>query len=460
MPRRPSASPDAGPRSDPRRTGPLLVVDLDIAQPLPSLSFRRHGADGGYAGAQCLVRLHTYPLGIVRVAPGPGEPGAPGMAATDLAQTIWRELAPEIAEHLRADGCAPVCSLDASGLPPPGTPRCLQARARTLADAPFVSVVVATRDRPESLGLCLRALARQAYPRFEVIVVDNAPATSGTAGLVREMGAELPSLRYVCEREPGTSHARNRGAHLARGEIVACTDDDAVPDPHWLAEVARGFAAGPRVGCVTGLILPARLETPAQLWFEQFGGFGRGVEPRVYDMAAHRPRDPLFPFTAGRFGSGPNMSFRRSVLLSLGGFDRALGGGTPSLGGEDLAAYFQTIARGYQLAYQPAAIVFHEHRRDYAALRHQMLGYGLGLTGYLTKCMLDEPRWLPSFLARIPFGAVYAMSPRSRKNRNKRRDYPRELSRLEVRGMITGPYAYFRGRRLLRRRSPSPARSV
>lgn len=439
----------------PPRSGPLLLLDLDVARPIPPLSLQGRGPELRYVGAQCLVRIHTFPLGIVRIFPASGE-----MAAWELASAIWCELGPRIAEHLRGDGCAPVSGLSPAGLPPSGTPRCLQARERALVGAPMVSVVIATRDRPDSLALCLRALAGQAYPRFEVVVVDNAPATTGTADLVRERAAELPSLRYVCEREPGTSNARNRGVRMARGEIVACTDDDAVPDPHWLAEVVRGFEAGPRVGCVTGLILPSQLETPAQVWFEQFGGFGRGFEPRLYDLAEHRPPDPLFPFTAGRFGSGPNMSFKRSVLLDIGGFDPALGGGTPSLGGEDLAAYFQTISRGHQLAYQPSAVVFHEHRRDYAALRHQMLGYGLGLTGYLTKCMLDEPRRLPSFLARIPFGALYAMSPRSQKNRHKRRDYPKELSRLEVGGMICGPYVYFRGRRLLRRRARTPSRAV
>ena len=80
------------------------------------------------------------------------------------------------------------------------------------------------------------------------------------------------------------------------GDIVAFTDDDAIADVYWLAEILRGYAARPSVGCVTGVILPAELRTQAQDWFEQFGGLskGRGFEREIFEPG--HPQSPLFPF--------------------------------------------------------------------------------------------------------------------------------------------------------------------
>jgi GT2 family glycosyltransferase len=234
-----------------------------------------------------------------------------------------------------------------------------------VADGPLVSVIVATRDRPESLRTCLDALLRLTYPRREIIVVDNAPTSNATMDLVTGAFGHMPHLRYTREDRPGLGRAHNHGLGLARGEMVAMTDDDVVPDPEWLTELVRAFAVDERVGCVTGLILPYELETPAQLWFEQYGGFGRGFNRRVFDLSEHRPADRLYPLTAGKFGAGANMAFRTHVLRSIGGFDPTLGPGTPTLGGEDIDAFFRVITAGYQLAYEPGAFVYHVHRREY-----------------------------------------------------------------------------------------------
>jgi O-antigen biosynthesis protein len=278
-----------------------------------------------------------------------------------------------------------------------------------------------------------------------VIVVDNAPATDATAALLRRHAAAMPYLRYARTPWANTAMARNRGIALAQGDIVCCIDDDAVADSRWLSALAAAFEAGPNVACVTGLILPLELETPAQLWFEQFGGFGKGFARRVYDLGANRPDDYLFPYAAGTFGSGPNMAFRRDVLQAIGGFDPALGGGTPAQGGEDLALYFEVLVRGYQLVYEPAALVRHAHRREYPALRRQIRGYGLGLAAYLTRSLVAHPQLLPDFCRRLPAGLRYAGDPGSGKNRKKTTSYPTELTRIELRGMLIGPVAYLLG---------------
>jgi GT2 family glycosyltransferase len=309
---------------------------------------------------------------------------------------------------------------------------------------PRASVVVATRDRSASLLRCLDSLLALDYPDYEVVVVDNAPATSATQRLI---AARYPcEVRYVVEGRPGLAAAHNRGLAVAGGEIVAFTDDDVVADRRWVLELATAFGWAADIACVTGMISAAELETPAQIWSEARWGLGKGSAPRVFRISDRRRLGALFPFAAGRFGSGANMAFRTDVLRELGGFDPALGAGTPSRGGDDLAAFFAVIAAGYALAYAPEAIVRHWHRRDYASLRRQAYGYGAGLAAYLTKTVADDPRRFVGLAAGAPAGLVHLLNPGSPKNAATPRDYPRALRWWELLGMLGGPPSYLRER--------------
>lgn len=138
------------------------------------------------------------------------------------------------------------------------------------------------------------------------------------------------------------------------------------------------------------------------------------------------------------------MAFATSALQDVGGFDPTLGTGTKALGGDDLSVFFKIIMGGYQLVYQPTALVHHRHRRDYAALRRQAFGYGVGLTAYLTKSLLDRPQLFFDFLTRIPYGLSHLFSAESPKNAKKSADFPKELTLVERMGMIYGPVCYLR----------------
>ncbi len=110
------------------------------------------------------------------------------------------------------------------------------------------------------------------------------------------------------------------------------------------------------------------------------------------------------------------MAFRRSVLGGIGGFDQALGGGTPARGGEDLAVFFSVLQQGCRLVYQPTMLVRHYHHRDYGSLRRVMLGYGMGLGAYLTKTVYDRPARLLDIARRVPPGLTYLLDGKSAKN--------------------------------------------
>ncbi|MBR8643230.1 glycosyltransferase [Streptomyces tuirus] len=354
-----------------------------------------------------------------------------------------------LAERARAE-CAPAAPAVADEPGGPGEP-------------PYTSVVVATRERAGQLARALDSLLAQDHPRFEIVVVDNAPVTNETRELVERKYAER--VRYVCEPVPGLAGAHNAGLDAVRGEVVAFTDDDVVADPRWLTELTAPFAADAGLGCTTGLILPARLTTPAQVLLESHGGFAKGFTPRTYDPA-HPPGDePLFPFTAGRFGSGANMAFRTAVLRSVGGFDPATGAGTAARGGDDLYGFVRVLAQGHRLRYTPYALVWHHHRETWRDLETQAYGYGAGLTAYLTAVLVNRPALLPAFLALLPRGLAHARTLTAvRETEGGRTEgggtpgdhdvrthpWPRRLSRLQRRGMVYGPVGYLRARYALR----------
>ena len=427
---------------------PVRMDEIEIGRPLPALPSEDPRTGTSFPSSLCLVRLHGKPLGLVQVdLPGTGLP------ADALAARIQAELAEEVAQHLRDDG-RPPCALDADGIPGPTPPPCVAAREEFLPDAPTVSVVICTRNRPDSVRTTLRSILGCNYPseRLEVIVVDNASESDAAVSVAEpEFGGDV-TIRFLREPEPGLSNARNKGLESATGEIVVFADDDVEVDRDWLATLVSPFARGERVGATSGMTLPGALETPAQRWVEGFGGRMSGFDTRVYDLRRPPPDQPLFPFTVGDLGAGRNMAFRRELLTDQGGFDPALGPGTLAHDGDDIEALLRILLSGHQIVHDPAAIVWHAHPREYRELHQRVWGYGVGLTACLTKAIVTHPRLLLDLVRKLPRGVGFALSPRSAKNVGRQRDFPSALVRLELRGMAYGPIAYARSRWHQRRR--------
>lgn len=444
-----------GPLLDPRMA-PIRVVELDIGDPpairMPGSPARTPVADLS-GPVHAVVRLHGRPLGTVqaRIAD-------PATALDVLLEAAGADLGTAIDQHLAEDR-------PKSGAHP-DSPQCLRRRALALADPPSVSVVIATRERPADLARCLESVVRLRYPRFEVVVVDNAPDTDAAERIVRERFASR--VTYVREPRPGLAVARNRGLAHAHGQIIAFTDDDVIVDADWLAAIAEGFMAGEDVGCVTGLTVPAELETPAQVAFERQGGFDKGFEQRYHRLqpkrrartdsaaASNEPavktaEDPMFPFTAGRFGTGANMAWSAAVLRKLGGFDTATGAGSLARGGEDLLAFFRTIVAGHALFYQPGSIVWHHHRRTREDLERQTHGYRVGLGAYLTAALVHEPQMIPAFLRCAPRGLAHAVEVCRSRNLAENDDWAPRRTAAQLGALLYGPLAYARSSRRSRR---------
>ena len=301
-----------------------------------------------------------------------------------------------------------------------------------------LDVVVCTRDRPQELETCLRqlVLAHSRSESFEILVVDNNPAS----GLTSPVVARFPGVRCESEPRPGVACARNRGVRATSGDVVAFVDDDVVISDAWPRRILAPFA-DPRIMCVTGLVLPLELETESQELYEEYGALGRGYLPRVFDSAFFEGSRPRVVRT-WELGGTANVAIRRSVFAETGLFDETLGPGLPTGVGEDIYMFYRLLKLGHVCRYEPAAWVWHRHRREMKELRQQLYRYSKGQTSYQLRTLVtdgdlrvfrqlfrDLPIWHFRRIVRILRG---------------RKRYPLSLVGWEILGNLVGPFAFAR----------------
>lgn len=420
---------------EPSNFRPVKIAEVELTDGLGQL-YRQLEDSVEYRTVVALVRLHSQPLGLVAFDVEVDDP------ELDWPCAVTEVLGADLESHLVGDEIPGRSLVDGQELWNGWVdelPTCLSARRTALVAGPMVTVVVATRERPELLRRCLDSLLRVQYPEFEVVVVDNDPESDQGRTVVAGFEDAARRVRYVREDRRGLAAAHNRGLEVAEGEIVAFTDDDVLVDRHWLAELVTPFVPTGNVAGATGLILPAELETRAQLLLESHGRYGKGYQARLFDLDRNRPDDRLFPFTAGTLGSGANMAFETEFLRSVGGFDAALGAGTIARGGDDLAALFRVMTSGRALAYRPGAIVWHHHRRDMGSVRKQAFNYALGLGAFLTSAVVNDPKAAVGLLRRLPAGLSLM---RNREMDRRETNWPASMESLEHRGLLVGPLAY------------------
>ena len=365
------------------------LVEVDVTEPLPNVTL------GDADGVGLLLRDGGEPLGFL-LLPKCGD------AVT----------AEEIERHaVRAGGLT---------LLQYRLRNALLTRLGLSAEFPdfSVTVTVCTRNRPADLERCLDSI-EEAVARFpghvEMLVVDNAPPD----GRTREVVDRRPAVRYATEPVPGLDVARNRALAEAATDWIAFVDDDVRVDRDWLVGLAAGRSEHPTAAAFTGLVLPAELESEAQLRFEQRGGFGRGFDQRRWD-GRHGPGGRLHPLGAGVFGAGCDMAYDVAVIRALGGFDEALDTGPPLPGGGDLDGFFKVLAAGHTLVYEPRMAVFHRHRRGLDELRRQYASWGSGFAAFLGARWRDPGEraqilrmvvWWLAYQQREAFGGVRRRDP-------------------------------------------------
>ena len=234
----------------------------------------------------------------------------------------------------------------------------------------FISIIVPYLNQPEYLPRCLASLDAQDYPAeyVEIVVVDN-----GSTELPKHICAADPRVKLEQEPTPGPGPARNRGARVSRGDVLAFIDADCIADPGWLSAIAAALTGdgGPRIIGGDVRIDIADPEHPTML--------------EAYEsIYAYRQQEYIE--RQGFSGTG-NLAMCRSAYETVGpfaGIELA----------EDRDWGHRATRMGYVIAYVPEMIVYHPARKSFGELKakwnwhisHDFQEYAQGVGGRL--------RWL------------------------------------------------------------------
>jgi glycosyltransferase involved in cell wall biosynthesis len=206
-----------------------------------------------------------------------------------------------------------------------------------------ISVVVCTLNRCASLKRALEGLAEQTFRQFEVIVV-NGPSSDSTAELL----SGYPVRVGTCS-EAHVSRSRNVGVRMAVGDVIAFLDDDAVPEPDWLEQLAGAYE-DPTVAAAGGPVFDVPLGQIkwAICTCTREGGVNINSEPPA-ERYLGRGADPFLYLT------GCNMTLRRSALRRAGGFNPEL-----PYCYDDAEICMRVVDAGARIAWVEAALVRHD----------------------------------------------------------------------------------------------------
>ncbi|GJL49516.1 MAG: hypothetical protein NPIRA01_07430 [Nitrospirales bacterium] len=214
---------------------------------------------------------------------------------------------------------------------------------------PKISVVVCSYNGSRTIRDCLEALQRLDYPQYEVIVVND-----GSTDNTEDIANEYP-YRVISTTNQGLSNARNTGMYAASGEIIAYTDDDAYPDPHWLTYLAHMFLTTSHAA-IGGPNLPPKDDG----W--------------IAECVAHAPGGPIHVLLDDQLAEhipGCNMAFRKCHLQAIGGFDPQY-----RTAGDDVDMCWRLQEQGWTIGFHASAQVWHHRRNSIRTYWKQQRGYG------------------------------------------------------------------------------------
>lgn len=214
------------------------------------------------------------------------------------------------------------------------------------SEVPFVSVIVPVYNDPERLRTCLEALEAQTYPTdaYEVIAVDN-NSDEGIGSIVEN----YPHAVSEFERKQGSYAARNRGIQRARGDVFAFTDADCIPEKNWITEGATRLQGEKND---TGIV-------------------GGAIEVTFQNSDAPKPSEILDAMTGfaqedvctkRNFSATANLFIFRRVIEDVGTFNSRL----KSAGDKEFGQ--RVSDHGYNVVYEPKALVYHPARKTPRAL--------------------------------------------------------------------------------------------
>lgn len=224
-----------------------------------------------------------------------------------------------------------------------------------------ISIIIPTYKDWDRLKICIEALENQSinYSKYEIIIINNHPGSRPDYNLF-----ELaPNIQLIEESKPGSYAARNAGLKIAKGEIIAFTDSDCIPDKDWLLNAKKTLDNVDYIQLLGGEIIISKSE-----------------KPNIFEL-----HDSLFAFKQNEYVRNgysvtANLFVKKRVFDEIGGFDDSV----KSSG--DKYFCFKAKERGFNIGYSELAIVEHPARKSLDELKNKIKRIAGGVdknSGYL-----------------------------------------------------------------------------
>lgn len=215
--------------------------------------------------------------------------------------------------------------------------------------SPFVSVIVPVYNDAQRIGKCIESLLQQTYPRekYEVIVIDNG-STDETLEVIKKYSVKL----LIEDKIQSSYAARNKGIKNARGEVIAFTDSDCIPDPDWIEKGVNNLLRVPNCGLVAGKInmfFKNPEEPNAVELYDKIKGFSQKEDVEK-----------------SKFGSTANVFTFKKVFENVGLFNDRLKSGGDNEWGRRVFSF------GYQQVYAEDTCIAHPTRYTFGELNKRI----------------------------------------------------------------------------------------
>lgn len=233
----------------------------------------------------------------------------------------------------------------------------------------MISILVASRNRPERLKTFVKNLVITNFSNYELVIIDQSHDR-----LIQF--PEKSTLRYFHRPGKGKSTALNYGLELVGGEIIAFTDDDCIVSPDWLTILDKSFKSHQEVVGVFGQILPHRpMVHRGEICPSCFTKTQKSI---ISQPCFHREK----------IGFGNNMALRKWVFEKYGYFKTWLGPGSKGQAAEDAELSLRLLRNNEKILYNPQAIVYHDKwlsKKDSEKLDLQYIKGEVSCYSYLAK---------------------------------------------------------------------------
>jgi glycosyltransferase involved in cell wall biosynthesis len=255
---------------------------------------------------------------------------------------------------------------------------------------PLISIIVPAYNCEKTIVRCVDSILRLTWENKEIIIIDDG-SMDATQDILKGYGGDI---RIIRTPNAGPSRARNIGVREATGEFIAFTDSDCIVAEDWLDELFKGFVSEKTAGVGGDQQSPAD-DTP----------FGKNIHAFMKSVGFVadylKTQDKLI-----RTQHNPtcNVMYRKGALLEAGLFDEAL------WPGEDVDIDLKITRLGYELYYNPGAVVWHYRPKDAGAFSRMMRRYGWAQAYLVRKYGLFRLIHYVPFFTAVLVGGLIALA--------------------------------------------------